>query len=57
MKLQKQLSKKVGDKVYYKYVLVFPEKVIKDAGFKEGFDLEVDAKKGEVKLRRKNGRY
>ena len=53
MKVQKQLSKKIGDKTYHKYVVVLPEKVIKKAGFKEGDELEAKAKKGEVRLRRK----
>ncbi len=54
MKIQKQLSKKRGDKVYHKYVVVLPEELIKKAGFKAGEDLEgkVD-KKGEIRLGRK----
>lgn len=53
MQIQKQLGKKVGDKIYPKYVVVIPEQVLNDAGFKEGDILSAEAKKGEVKLRRK----
>ena len=54
MKLQKQLSKKAGDKTYYKYVVVLNEKDVKEAGFKEGDELEAEVeKKGEMRLRRK----
>lgn len=51
MQIQKQLGKKVGNKIYPKYVVVIPEKVIQDAGFKPGEKLEAEAKKGEIKLR------
>ena len=53
MKLQKQSSKKKGQKDYPKYVVVIPEKIVKEAGFKEGDELESEAKKGEVRLVRK----
>ncbi len=53
MKVQKQLSKKRGDKVYHKYVLNIPFGLLKKAGFKAGDELEADAKKGELKLRKK----
>ena len=53
MKVQKQLSKKIGDKTYYKYVVVIPEDAVKDSGFKEGDELKAEAKKGEIKLRRR----
>jgi len=55
MKIQKQLSKKVKDKKYYKYVVVLKEKDVKEAGFKEGDELEaVVEKKGGMRLK-KNG--
>ena len=53
MRLQKQLGKKVGDKVYPKYVVVIPPKLIEESGFKEGDELEGEAKKGEVKLKKR----
>jgi len=51
MKLQSHKTRK--DKDYHKYVVVLPEKVVKEAGFKEGDELEAEAKKGEIKLKRK----
>ena len=40
MQVQKQLGKKVGNKIYPNYVIVLPEKLIKDAGFKPGEKLK-----------------
>ncbi len=51
MKIQKQLSKKRGNKIYNKYVITLPEEALKDAGFKEGDELVANVKKGEIKLR------
>ena len=34
-KLQKQLSRKVGNKEYSKYVIVIPSEEIKKSGFRE----------------------
>mgnify|MGYP001559418624 CR=1 FL=1 len=53
MKVQKQLSKKRGDKVYYKYVVVFPKEDVETAGFKEGDELESKSTKGKIELRKK----
>ncbi len=50
-RLQKQLSRKVGDKEYPKYVVVISPKDIKEAGFKEGQELFVKVKKGEIRLK------
>jgi len=51
MKLQKQ---KTGYKRgYHKYVVVLPEDVVQDSGFHEGDELEAEAKKGEIRLRKK----
>jgi len=51
MKVIKHYTSK--DKKYYKYEVVIPNKVMKDSGFKEGDELEAEAKKGEIKLRKK----
>lgn len=51
MKLQKQ--KTDYKRNYHKYVIVLPEKIIKKAGFKAGTKLKADAKKGEIKLKKK----
>ena len=52
MKLQKQLSKKRGDNIYHKYVIVLPEESVKEAGFHEGDELSAEAKKGEIRLKK-----
>ena len=51
MKLQKHKTRK--DKDYFKYVVVIPEDKIQESGFREGDELEAEAKKGEIKLKRK----
>jgi len=48
MKLQKHLSRKVGDKEYSKYVAVFPLELIEKSYFKEGDELEAKAEKGKI---------
>jgi antitoxin component of MazEF toxin-antitoxin module len=40
MKLQKQLSRRVGDKEYPKWVIAIPPKQIDSLGWKEGQSLE-----------------
>lgn len=51
MKLQKQKTDYKRD--YHKYVVVLPENTIKDSGFQEGDELEAEAKKGEIKLKKR----
>ncbi len=51
MRLQKHYTRK-GNK-YPKYEVVLPKDIIEESGFKEGDELEAEAKKGEIKLRRK----
>jgi len=53
MKIEKTKSREYNDKTYFKYRIIIPEKNIKDAGFKEGDELEAEVKSGEIKLRRK----
>ena len=53
MKLQRQLYKKRASKSYHKYVVVIPDGFVREAGFEEGDELEAEAKKGEIKLRKK----
>lgn len=52
MKLQRQLSKKRGSKVYHKYVVVLKDELIEGAGFKEGDELVAEVKHGEIRLRK-----
>jgi bifunctional DNA-binding transcriptional regulator/antitoxin component of YhaV-PrlF toxin-antitoxin module len=54
-KLQKQLSRKVGNITYPKYVVAIPPKDIEKAGWKEGTELEADVKDGEIVLKPKKG--
>jgi len=51
MKLQKHYTRK--DKSQWKWEVVLSKENIKEASFKEGEELEAEAKKGEIKLRRK----
>lgn len=53
MRIQKQLSKKRDKKEYYRYVINLPSELLQESGFHEGDELEAEAKKGEIKLRRK----
>ena len=52
MKLQKQLSRKVGDKEYAKYVIVIPHKEVKRAGLKWGDKLEVEVKNSGILIKK-----
>ena len=44
MRLQKHKSNLVGDKQYFKYVIVVKEKLIQAVGWKEGDELEAEIK-------------
>lgn len=44
MRLQRQLSRKVGDKEYPKYVVVVPPKLIKELGWKDKEELKAEVK-------------
>jgi antitoxin component of MazEF toxin-antitoxin module len=52
-KLQKQLSRKVGNISYPKYVVAIPPKQIEQAGWKEGTELEATVENGKIVLRPK----
>jgi len=54
MKLQKQLSRKVGDKKYTKYVAVIPPKIVEELGIKEGEELSIKVKNGKMILEKMN---
>lgn len=54
MKLQRQLSRKVGNTEYAKWVAVIPPKVIEEAGLKEGQELGVSVKNGKIILEKKD---
>lgn len=54
MKLQKQLSRKVGNEEYAKWVIVIPPDKIKQIGWKEGIDLDVIVKDKKIVLQPKD---
>jgi hypothetical protein len=51
MILQKQLSRKVGDKEYAKYVLVISSEVVKKVGWKGGQEIQAEVKRKSVLLK------
>ncbi len=51
-KLQKQLSRKVGDKEYAKYVVVIPPEKIKEVGFMEGQELKIEVKDKKIIIKK-----
>lgn len=53
MRLQKQLSRKVGSQEYSKYVLTIPPKEIEKLGWKEGQELNIEVKGKEARLKPK----
>ena len=48
VRLQKQLSRKVGDTKYAKWVVVIPPKLVKKSGFKAGQELKIKSIKGKI---------
>jgi AbrB family looped-hinge helix DNA binding protein len=56
LKLQKQLSRKVDNKEYPKYVVTIPPKQIEKAGWKEGTELEAIVKDGKIILEPKRAK-
>ena len=54
MKLQKQLSRRVGSKEYPKWVITIPPKQIKALGWDEGEYLESEVNNQELIVKREN---
>ena len=54
VKLQKQLSRKVGNKEYPKWVITIPPKQIRSLGWKEGEFLESKANSQELIIRKED---
>jgi len=52
MKILREKSREYNGKTYFKYKVNIPEKIINEAGFELGDELDVEVKKGEVRLRR-----
>ena len=53
LKLQKQLSRRVGNEEYAKWVVVIPPEKIKELGWIEGTELEADPKSNKLTLKPK----
>ena len=51
MKLIKHFTTK--DKKYYKYEVIIPNDKVKESGIKDDDELEIEVKKGEIKIRKK----
>lgn len=54
MRLQKQLSRKVGNKEYPKWVITIPPKQIKTLGWTEGEFLESDINNQELVIQKED---
>jgi AbrB family looped-hinge helix DNA binding protein len=54
MKLQKQLSRKVKNKEYSKYVIVLPSQIVAKLGWKEGENLEASVKNKKLVIKTKS---
>lgn len=54
MRLQKQLSNRIGKKEYPKYVIIVPPKVIDELKWKEGQELEVEIKDKKLVVKKKS---
>ena len=54
MRLQKQLSRKVSNKEYPKWVIIVPPKQIEALGWKEGEYLDSEINNQELLIRREN---
>jgi len=54
MRLQKQLSRKVGNKEYPKWVIIVPPKQVDALGWKEAEYLESEINDQELIIRREN---
>lgn len=53
MKLQKQLSRKVGNTFYPKWLVVIPPEKVREAGWREGTELDAEVKENKIILRPK----
>ena len=53
MKLQKRFLRKHKNKDYYKYMVNIPPMMVKEAGFKEGEELDLKVKGGKITLKKK----
>lgn len=54
MRLQKHLSRRVGDVEYAKYVLTIPHEVVKSMGWRKGTELKFEPSNGYIVIKRKS---
>ena len=52
VKLQEQLSRKIGNKTYSKFVLVVSSKLVKQLHWRNGTEITTEIKKGKLVLKR-----
>lgn len=52
MKLQKQLSRKYGDKEYAKWVVIIPPSKVEELEWEEGEELNIKVTDGKIILER-----
>ena len=50
MKLQKRLSRKYKDKIYYKWIITLTDEDVRYAGLKEGDELKIESEPGKIRL-------
>jgi len=52
MILQRQLSRKVGDVEYFKWIVTIPPMIIDEIGWKEGESLDMEVVDGKVVIKK-----
>ena len=52
MKVLKEKSREYNGKSYFKYKINLPEEKLREAEFKNGDELQAEAKKGEIRLKK-----
>ncbi|MEK6811750.1 MAG: hypothetical protein AABX96_04535 [Nanoarchaeota archaeon] len=56
MKLQKRFLRKHKNKDYYKYMINLPPLKVKEAGFQEGEELNIEVKNGKMTIKKNNNK-
>ena len=54
MQLQKQLSRRIGNTEYAKYVIVVPPNIVKELKWKDGEELDIKVKGDQLLIKRKS---
>jgi hypothetical protein len=53
MKLQRQLSRQIGNALYSKWVIVIPPEKIREAGWSAGLEIDIEVKNRTIVLKPK----